>query len=577
MRVAGKAPRRQKYARRVTSNVGNEFKARSLSRGVLPLLRSITRGKTDHDIDDIEPSVVHHALDQGLGAVLAYITADARRSVNAWCADRIRSADLTARLLTGDKCDVLVDILAAAESVGCRPVLLKGVSTALRYYPAPHLRTMGDIDVLVPADYQTALEARLRKIGFSQSSDGPPDEFVNRHHSMPFVHRERRVWIDVHTKVIPRQYPLAGAALFSPAAVASQLSEIKIGNRCAYVMTHELQLLYTSVRWLERFDPHRGVFPILDAALLVERHGDMLDWDWICASVKQSWATTSLHLILSYISRSELARVPGDVLAWLTANDPYSTWASRILLHQCVTTYVMEPRPPSEVFTTNGAAIVWRTLVRPASPWINLVSVPYHVVFPPHVTARFSPSYAWRRAQSLVGRVRGRFFGVTSVRSGTIWAMTQSGDSPGVRFPPPLIYTLAIIGGWIAHRRWPLRVGFPIPREIVAAGLIVVCTVLCAYAIGLFRRSHTSPIPIRPATALVTWGPYRFTRNPMYVALAGFTIAAGLLMNTWWPVVLLVPTLLIVQRFVIVPEERYLRRHFGEEYDVYARRVRRWL
>jgi protein-S-isoprenylcysteine O-methyltransferase Ste14 len=63
----------------------------------------------------------------------------------------------------------------------------------------------------------------------------------------------------------------------------------------------------------------------------------------------------------------------------------------------------------------------------------------------------------------------------------------------------------------------------------------------------------------------------------MYVSLALLTIACGLLLATWWPLVLLVPTLAIVQQFVILPEERYLRRRFGTEYEAYARRVRRWL
>jgi protein-S-isoprenylcysteine O-methyltransferase Ste14 len=63
----------------------------------------------------------------------------------------------------------------------------------------------------------------------------------------------------------------------------------------------------------------------------------------------------------------------------------------------------------------------------------------------------------------------------------------------------------------------------------------------------------------------------------MYVSLALLTLAFAFFLNTWWIVVLLVPALLIVQRFVIVPEEKYLRRRFGAEYDAYTRRVRRWL
>jgi protein-S-isoprenylcysteine O-methyltransferase Ste14 len=63
----------------------------------------------------------------------------------------------------------------------------------------------------------------------------------------------------------------------------------------------------------------------------------------------------------------------------------------------------------------------------------------------------------------------------------------------------------------------------------------------------------------------------------MYVGLALLTIACGLFLGTWWPIGLLVPALAVVQQFVILPEERYLRRRCGGDYDAYTHRVRRWL
>ena len=63
----------------------------------------------------------------------------------------------------------------------------------------------------------------------------------------------------------------------------------------------------------------------------------------------------------------------------------------------------------------------------------------------------------------------------------------------------------------------------------------------------------------------------------MYVAAAALTIAFGLWLNTWWPIVLLIPTLAIVRYYVIAREESYMRRRFGAEYDTYTKQVRRWL
>jgi protein-S-isoprenylcysteine O-methyltransferase Ste14 len=155
--------------------------------------------------------------------------------------------------------------------------------------------------------------------------------------------------------------------------------------------------------------------------------------------------------------------------------------------------------------------------------------------------------------------------------------MSEPQDNAGVRFPPPFIYIIAFIAGVLLDRRWRLPIGADPLRGLLAWLLVAVWVALTASAFRLFVQKRTSIVPIRPASALVVAGPYRFTRNPMYVGMAILTIAAGLGADTWWPILLLVPVLVIVQRFVIAREERYLHRRFGADYDVYTRQVRRWL
>jgi len=155
--------------------------------------------------------------------------------------------------------------------------------------------------------------------------------------------------------------------------------------------------------------------------------------------------------------------------------------------------------------------------------------------------------------------------------------MSGRPDSPGVRFPPPLLYAVAVIAGVVLDRQWTLPIGSDVLRRVLAWLLIAAWATLTASSVRSFWRRHTSLVPIRPATALVIAGPYRYTRNPMYVGLALLTAALALFLNTWWPILLLVPTLAIVQRWVIGAEERYLHRLFGDQYDAYVRHVRRWL
>ena len=155
--------------------------------------------------------------------------------------------------------------------------------------------------------------------------------------------------------------------------------------------------------------------------------------------------------------------------------------------------------------------------------------------------------------------------------------MSGALDSPGVRFPPPFLYAAAVVGGLVLNRWWPLPVGWPVLATSIGAVLALAGFGLMFGGIGVFWRSRTSILPVRPASTLVIAGPYRFTRNPMYVGMAAVTVALGLILDTWWPALLLPPALWLVRRLVIAREERYLLRRFPGQYEAYMRRVRRWL
>jgi protein-S-isoprenylcysteine O-methyltransferase Ste14 len=159
--------------------------------------------------------------------------------------------------------------------------------------------------------------------------------------------------------------------------------------------------------------------------------------------------------------------------------------------------------------------------------------------------------------------------------------MTQQAPvaSAGVRFPPPFIYALGILAGWLLDRRWRWAItDHSAPwRPFVVAALIVAWFALFIAAVARFRRAGTSIIPNKPVSAFVVSGPYRFSRNPMYVSLTALYLGVALILDSWWPIVLLPVVLIVIQRAVIAREERYLRQRFPEEYSAYCARVRRWL
>ncbi|HEV8673882.1 MAG TPA: isoprenylcysteine carboxylmethyltransferase family protein [Methylomirabilota bacterium] len=113
--------------------------------------------------------------------------------------------------------------------------------------------------------------------------------------------------------------------------------------------------------------------------------------------------------------------------------------------------------------------------------------------------------------------------------------------------------------------------------RVLGIALLAGWVIVSLPAILALRRAGTSVNPARPTTALVTWGPYRVTRNPLYVGLTMLYLGLTAWFNALWPLLLLPIVLVVMQRGVIVREERYLERKFGEEYRRYKARVRRWL
>jgi protein-S-isoprenylcysteine O-methyltransferase Ste14 len=153
-------------------------------------------------------------------------------------------------------------------------------------------------------------------------------------------------------------------------------------------------------------------------------------------------------------------------------------------------------------------------------------------------------------------------------------------DHAGVMIPPPLIFLVPFLLGILLNRSsaWPLT--REPGRELLVAGVVATCAgiALGVSAVVTFRRRGTTILPARrPTRAIVAAGPYRFTRNPMYVGMALAYLGGALLLNSVWPLLLLPVVLITVDRYVVAREELYLHAKFGDEYTAYTRRVRRWL
>jgi protein-S-isoprenylcysteine O-methyltransferase Ste14 len=151
-------------------------------------------------------------------------------------------------------------------------------------------------------------------------------------------------------------------------------------------------------------------------------------------------------------------------------------------------------------------------------------------------------------------------------------------DRPRILILPPVLFGSAMVIGALVHFLvWTVTLIPILPARIIGGVLFVAAGVLAHRAHQAMTRAGTNIFPTQPALALVTDGPFRFTRNPLYVAAIGVYLAVafwvdGLVLFLLFPLVFF-----LLHYAIVLPEERYLEGKFGDSYRNYRRSVRRWL
>ena len=152
---------------------------------------------------------------------------------------------------------------------------------------------------------------------------------------------------------------------------------------------------------------------------------------------------------------------------------------------------------------------------------------------------------------------------------------TKGGPLPGL-LRPPLVFLAAILTGIALNRVWPLP--FRPPSLAPLGPMVTVCAVLLfLLSLREFRRAGTSVRGTERTTTIVGTGPYRFSRNPIYLSFILAVLGLSVWLNNLWLLVMLIPAVGVIAIVVIPREERFLERNFNDQYSSYKARVRRWL
>jgi protein-S-isoprenylcysteine O-methyltransferase Ste14 len=142
---------------------------------------------------------------------------------------------------------------------------------------------------------------------------------------------------------------------------------------------------------------------------------------------------------------------------------------------------------------------------------------------------------------------------------------------------PPLVYLISLAAGALVQIATPLSF---LPETLalpLGAPFVVLAIALFSYSVAKFRAAGT-PVPARkPTTVIVRTGPYRFSRNPIYLAFSLLQLGIAIWVNSLWLLATLVAAVALINYVVIPREEQYLERRFGAQYSAYKASVRRWL
>jgi protein-S-isoprenylcysteine O-methyltransferase Ste14 len=157
---------------------------------------------------------------------------------------------------------------------------------------------------------------------------------------------------------------------------------------------------------------------------------------------------------------------------------------------------------------------------------------------------------------------------------------TSDRVSTVMRIPPPLLFVVTYFVGVAVQRFAPLTIdstSLAGAARFAGLGLVAAGLLLILSSVGIFLSTRTTIIPFGTAAHLVSSGPFRFTRNPMYLGLALIYVGVAGILFEPWPLALLPLPLLVMDRIVIPFEEARLQAVFGDAFETYCARVRRWI
>jgi hypothetical protein len=346
---------------------------------LIALLQAATQGRNDLTLSAFHVDRIRWAVRTGLGPLLLSTTTVDSAAEHSPLSPLLQGANLTAQVLSGEQFDAMCDILDACHGRGPSVTLLKGISIAEQYYPAPHLRPMRDLDFLVDAAAIPLVESLLCQLGYRQQSHLPQEFYDTHHHCMPFVHPQRGVWVEVHRGLFPSGSNVGMTRVFSHEHLMSQLLPSAFRGRPVTRLSDALQIVYIAAHWAFAFKSIGGMLAMLDLIYLLKHTKEAIHWDTIFDWIEGSVVATHLYLMLTYLAKYHLIDIPPERLHELSLRQGFFGTLNLNMLHTLIDRYIVDGHPHGRMCSADHLDVLWQTLLVPGPPFGNLLRVPYNL------------------------------------------------------------------------------------------------------------------------------------------------------------------------------------------------------
>jgi hypothetical protein len=346
-------------------------------------------------LGEVTDREIQWVTDAGLAPLLYRAARPGLDHIPAVRRNALLSADLTAQVRYGNLVDTANEIIDACRTIQVPVTLLKGISISDQYYPAGHLRPMGDIDILIPAHALQSVESAVLQLGYIRNLEHELNE--DAHHSAPLFHPERRVLVEIHIDLFRKSASLRRNRIFSRPQVATQSVASTFHSRLVHRLTDELQLVYIASSWIKDLTQH-NIHPsfvpsLLDAVYLLKASETSLDWDDLFGWLDNETAMASLYVMLAYLSRCGLHQFAPSILSRLASRQNLVGTAELRIITSVLDSYLIAGRPFTSLFSDWHATIVLNAMLASGSHTAKLLSLPWTVAFPPSIPDRYSMRY----------------------------------------------------------------------------------------------------------------------------------------------------------------------------------------